>query len=804
MTADKKSFFDPKNYPIEIVNLLAQAFDQMDNLGGLMDLEGNILFANQAGLNSVGYNRLDQVFGMPFSKSPWRNHSQKAMDMTEEMIANARNGIYPVVEDYFIGPTGKPVNVLFSITPLRDTSGNIIALIPEGKIIEDIKKLQEEIENEQWETQQWINSMGSFIAKCNPDGRIIKCNKTFLDALKVSQDYICGRHLCDMLNIQHLRNSQRKIQRALIAAQAGNSQSLELRFAFRKEKERTFLFNVSPIMDSNRNICFFAVEITDITEQVGYRELTLQKEKAHSKLLEQEVEIIRQRLEKTEQFNKHIVDSVPIGVLYLDRGGRVTLSNPKMTQYFEEAGISEDEISGKKLTELNLFLADHSWRKLPDSGDDQVTYGQKRMLLYKNTNNINSLYFEVLSGPLKIPYEGIKGTVLTFNDVTEWVFLENELLNTRIQAEKMNSLGLLISGVAHEINNPLTSIVGCAEYLVKDSELTGDTEESAKIIHDEAQRASVIVKNLLSLVYPHKKGDVRLNLNDIIRHIGALRQNELSKRNIELHLNLSDKLEHLVGDATHMQQIIINFVQNSADAIEESGIGNRITIRTMMTGNWISLEVSDNGPNIPEEHHSKIFDPFFTTKPPGKGTGLGLSITYRIVQRYGGKILLRSSQEGGACFIVHLPVNQQALESKDEDDDGKNIWVPDKILIVDDEKNLRFSLSKYLISLGASVDTAENGRVAQQKINQHEYDILLVDVKMPVMGGVELYQQLCEERSPMVDRFAFMSGLSALEIRYSAIAPEVPLLRKPFSRKEILHFFSLIKPKFIDDNRLEA
>jgi CheY-like chemotaxis protein len=210
----------------------------------------------------------------------------------------------------------------------------------------------------------------------------------------------------------------------------------------------------------------------------------------------------------------------------------------------------------------------------------------------------------------------------------------------------------------------------------------------------------------------------------------------------------------------------------------------------MREDEWVVMEVNDNGPGIKEKHQSKIFDPFFTTKPPGKGTGLGLSITYSIIQRHGGSVWLDTTTVKGARFLARLPT---AHSSNFPDTSCHELaWIPSTVLVVDDEKNLCLILSKYLESLGCDVDIAFDGRQAMEKIENKAYDVMLVDVRMPSMDGIELYQRIKAKYPEMLSRFAFMSGVSELDITATSMAAAVPVIRKPFNRKDILRFLSTL------------
>jgi two-component system NtrC family sensor kinase len=773
----------------ELIRILAFAFDQIDTMAGVIDKDGTMLFGNRSALKAVGQT-LEQVVGLSFRDSLWRNHSPEAKRLTDEMIEKACRGETPIHEDSLEGPDGRIIPAIFSITPIRDDNGEIIALAPEGKIISDIKALQARVENERWEMQQWIDSMGSFVAKCTPDGKVISCNQPFLSSMQLSLESIQGKYICDLTRLKRFEKNQEKLQRVLFDARDGIKGSVEINFSIEQENDRSYLFNASPVRDSSGQVSFVALEITDISEQVKLRELTLKREKEYTKRLKKEVSKIKKKLEATEQFYKNLIDANPTGVLFLNHNGCVIFANPKMEQYFERIGITKNRITGRSLNQLHVYPADQFWRKDLTQFGNETVFGQKRMILSNNSSAV--YYLEVLFGPIKIPDSGVMGKVVVVNDVTERIKLESELLNARIQAEKMSSLGLFVSGVAHEMNNPLTSILGCAEHLLEDQAHDSESHGAVRIIIDDARRASRIVRNLLHTANPQNSNQSKLYLNDIIEYIVDVHMDQTRKKDIRIILDLCKEINPIIGDSTQLKQVVANFLQNAVDAIEESGTGDQIIFRTRNQDKWVIMEIEDNGPGIPEENQSKLFDPFFTTKPPGKGTGLGLSINYNVIQKCGGFITVARDAQPGTRFIVkiHSAESDAVPAEKIEPDDATHL--PSKVLIVDDEKTLCRNLSEFLIELGCRADTAFNGSLAMEILKKKTYDLIMLDLKMPVMGGIELYQYLSTQEPELAKKVVFMSGYSGLEIQTASGFPDVPILQKPFSPKELFGLLSNI------------
>lgn len=787
MGSNDYALIERKKHLPDLLAMLGLAFDQLNTMAWVIDTEGKIVYANREALRQVG-TTLDEIEGELFERSPWRSATEDGKQITREMIARGLRGESSVVEDFILGAEGNPVPVLFSISPLYDPSGKIVALIPEGKIISDLKGIELELKKERLETQMWIDSMAAMVIKSDPYGRIISCNRAFLKAANLNMEQVRGRFICDISHFGKQRKGRNLLRDSIRNAKDGRGCGIEIYLSFSQEVSGTYFVNINPIKDDSGTVVLLVMEIMDISEQVKLRELMLAKEQEYSARLEREVNRIRELLKRTEQFNKSVIDSVPMGIIYLDADNRALSVNPKMQYYLEGAGVDKKCVIGKTLTELGMYPANALWEEAPEDYQSEAVFGQSRMILRNDTGK--KFFFEVLSSAIKSPDRHIKGRVLTFNDVTEKVRLESELLSTRIQAEKINSMSLLISGVAHEINNPLTSVLGCAEYLTQDAQLDGELREVSRIIVEEAARARDIIRNLLAVTQNSPRSESSCDLNSIIRSIVGIRINELKTMGIRVIMELEPDIPQIGIDETLMKQVVVNFIQNAADAIVQSGTGDRISFRTMREDEWVVMEVNDNGPGIKEEHQSRIFDPFFTTKPPGKGTGLGLSITYSIIQRHGGSVWLDTATVEGARFLARLPT---AHSSNFPDISCHELaWIPSRVLVVDDEKNLCLILSKYLESLGCEVDVASNGLQAMEKIENKAYDAMLVDVRMPSMDGIELYQKIRAKYPEMLSRFAFMSGVSELDITAASMAAAVPVIQKPFSRKDILRFLSTL------------
>jgi len=263
--------------------------------------------------------------------------------------------------------------------------------------------------------------------------------------------------------------------------------------------------------------------------------------------------------------------------------------------------------------------------------------------------------FSVNLSPMRDEQGGLTSIVAVMTDITDAAMLQAKLMH----AEKMAAVGQLVSGVAHEVNNPLTAILGFADLLMENPEVPDSARKDLRVILQEAQRTKQIVQNLLSFARQMPPQRKPVQLNAILLRTVQLRAYDLNSHGIEVVERLGENLPDVVGDSLQLQQVFLNILNNAYDAVRETERPARIEITSALTTNHIEVAFRDNGNGVVSPE--RIFDPFFTTKEVGKGTGLGLSICYGIVREHGGEILCQNNTgSSGATFIVRLPLAMSA------------------------------------------------------------------------------------------------------------------------------------------------
>jgi signal transduction histidine kinase len=351
-----------------------------------------------------------------------------------------------------------------------------------------------------------------------------------------------------------------------------------------------------------------------------------------------------------------------------------------------------------------------------------------------------------------------------------------------LQSEKMSSVGQLVSGVAHELNNPLTGIMGFAQLLL--------LKELDETIYSEAERASKIVQNLLTFARRRKAQKEPSNLNTLVERVLELRNYDLRVRNIETEMELDPALPQTMVDANQIQQVFLNIIINAEQAMRGDGDGaeGTLRIRTSADERNVIVAFQDSGPGMSAETLRRIFDPFFTTKEAGEGTGLGLTISYGIIEDHGGRIWAESGTGRGTTFLIELPIVAGAAPARSASVEPAPAQAIERrrILVVDDEESIQQLLTGVLEMDGHDVQVANNGREALERVGREPFDLIITDIKMPVMGGPDLYRKLSDDANPLARRVIFITGDTvAPETRKFLQGVDNAVLAKPFRLRDV-------------------
>ena len=358
-----------------------------------------------------------------------------------------------------------------------------------------------------------------------------------------------------------------------------------------------------------------------------------------------------------------------------------------------------------------------------------------------------------------------------------------------MQSEKLSAVGQFVAGVAHELNNPLTSVIGFSELLTATST---DPKQKSQLDHiaRSAARCHKIVHSLLGFSRQHEPERKLVNLHEVADAVIEIVAYDMRVNNVALVREYAATLPPILGDTHQLQQVVLNIVSNARQALETFRRDGRIVLRTGSTASHVWLRIADNGPGISAENLKKIFDPFFTTKPQGKGTGLGLSLSYGIMQEHHGRIWAESQPGAGTEFILEFPVSTPAAAAPLLFRPDSAPPMPTKppslhVLVIDDEESILLLLREILGSEGHRVETAGSGQAALDLILRQDHDIIVSDWKMPGLNGMNLYQELLSRKPAAAQRMLFMTG-DVIKDSFQNFLKQHALtcLPKPFALRE--------------------
>jgi PAS domain S-box-containing protein len=498
----------------------------------------------------------------------------------------------------------------------------------------------------------------------------------------------------------------------------------------------------------------------------------------HDQVIEEASEH-RRTIEKLSR----VLDNSPDLILTTDSEGRITEFNGEAERI---SGYPRSAILGRSYREL--FREDRDVDLVPMVLSEGQLHDHASRLTHADGRELEiGLNLAVL----RDDSGAAVGSIWLGRDVTELKATQTQLL----QAEKLSTIGEVISGVAHELNNPLSGVIGFSQILMA-QEGGGSMARELEKINDSAQRCQKIVKNLLSFARGHSPERTYLGVNGILEKTLDLKKYQLHVNNIEVVRSLKPDLPMTMLDFHQMQQVLLNLINNAQQAMATvRDRPGRLEVRTSLVEGRIRIEIADNGEGMDEQTLSRIFEPFFTTKGQGDGTGLGLSVSYGIVREHEGRIWCQSREGEGSTFIIDLPV-LAAPDATDMDTDrgtatdgGNALASPGEgssILVVDDEPVIIDLMLDILRISGHHVDTAANGGEACRKVKSGPYDLVITDVRMPEMNGMELYRNIIEVRPEMKGKVIFVTGdLIDREILEFLAEINAKTLAKPLDINEV-------------------
>jgi two-component system, NtrC family, sensor kinase len=491
------------------------------------------------------------------------------------------------------------------------------------------------------------------------------------------------------------------------------------------------------------------------------------------------VAVVNARLFEAEERYSRLVEAASDAIFTIDGAERVTSVNRAMCVAL---GLERERLLGLSLAELidprdrgaALELAREALGGKRKRGNFRYTAASG------DTRSCSLIVVPLIEGG------EVAGALGIVRDVTD----EKRLTEQLMQQEKLAAVGQLVSGVAHELNNPLAGVMAFAQLLLASPTTDDEQRRAIEAIYEESKRAAKIVSNLLTFARQHQPERAITDLNRVVSDTLELRRYAMSVDQIEIERHLDPTLPLTWADPFQLQQVVLNLIGNAEHALTDWPGDKRVILETRQSGDMLEIVVADTGPGIPNVDIPRIFNPFFTTKPTGQGTGLGLSISDGIVREHGGRIRVESRAGAGATFVVELPriepPHTLPRRFPAETRASARAKLPQRVLIVDDEEAIRTSVVRYLGSLGHEAHAVSSGREALERIRHTSYDAMVIDLRMPEMSGDALFARVLVQAPALAHRVVFLTG-DTQSASARALLDETgrPSLRKPFLLDEL-------------------
>ncbi|MBF0276070.1 MAG: response regulator, partial [Nitrospinae bacterium] len=369
-------------------------------------------------------------------------------------------------------------------------------------------------------------------------------------------------------------------------------------------------------------------------------------------------------------------------------------------------------------------------------------------------------------------------------DITEEKALQQQL----IHSEKLSTIGTFVSGVAHELNNPLTTIIGYSQLLLEDETLSESCKKALNIIFIQSERTSVIVKNLLKFSRKEREEMKALAIEEVLESVLELQSYRLKADNIEVVRDFSISINKVEGNMSQLQQVFMNIILNAHHAILSKSKKGTITCKVRYDNAMTYVSIENNGSLIPSSIIRKIFDPFYTTKEAGEGTGLGLYISHKIISNHKGKIWVENINDSGVRFTISLPLYDETLPKTLEIDEKESNIAGSKVLLIDDEEPIREFLAQTLFNEGCFCVAAKNGEEGIKHLLESDFDIIICDIKMPKRTGIDVLKWIDQQKPDMKKRFIFFTGIIDDEVINLCNQYQCKCLIKPVLKETLIDF----------------
>ena len=692
----------------------------------LNDLKGTFLYGNKKAEEITGYKR-EELIGKSFLKLNLL--PAKYLAKAGKLLALKAIG-RPTGPDEFelVRKDGSRIWVEINTTPIKQKGEGVV--IGFARDITERKQAAEALECQEAYFQQLFDNSPDAIAMLDDTDRVVQVNKGFEALFGYRAEEVKGRFINDIVVPADRIEEASALFRAALNGEVSRKETV------RKRKDGS-LVDVSvldyPIQFGNKTVGEYAI-YTDITER---------------KQAEEEIRTSEERYH-------HLFENLNDAAFLADaETGRILETN---WQGEVLLGRSRNEIVGIHQSAL------HPPDKTEEYSQKFATHIQKGRAADYDGEVIrkDGAIIPVAISASTLTMRGRRLILGLFHDITERKQAEErekQLQQELSLTSRLASIGEIASGIAHEINNPLTGVIGFAQLLMR-RDLPEDIRKDVEIINDGAQRVASIVSRLLTFARQHKPGREYVNINDAITSVLELRSYEMKVNNIEVVTQLAPHLPRTMADVNQLQQVFLNIVINAEKEMTAAHRRGKLSVKTERINSSIRVSFTDDGPGISKENLHKVFNPFFTTREVGNGTGLGLSICHGIITQHSGRIHAQSELGKGATFVVELPIVAKTGQLEKAEAVQEEPWQcrRAKILVVDDETAILDFLKCLLTEQGYQVETVDRTRAALTRLRRERYDLILLDIKLPGKSGIWLYRYIEAMDPALAHRVLFITG----------------------------------------------
>lgn len=576
-----------------------------------------------------------------------------------------------------------------------------------------------------------FESLREGILFSTPDGRILDANPALVRMLGYeTKEELLQHNFAEMYD-----NLADRTKIIGLLEEKGSLQNNELVLRRRDGKKIYCLSSGFAIRDASGRAVRLQGTLIDVTERME----------------------IEKELHREQEFVRRLIECFPDMIAVLDREGRFTYVSERVRDIL---GVSPEEYLGR-----TIGSSTHA-----DDKQDLVKMVREIVAGKSEHSHIESRVrhadgswrtLRTTASPLFDERQLITGVVASVRDVTEANLAEQQTAQT----EKFAAMGQMMAGAAHELNNPLTAILGVSD-LLRERAADDATRRQIDLILQQARRAAGIIQNLVAFSRPAAKGRAMLRLDEILHEVLRGQSAALKEKNIAVKFDPPAGVPSVEGDRRLLSQTFSNLVINAEQSIAAAGDHGTIEISLREANGRVCVAIADDGPGIPPENMSKIFDPFFTTKRPGGGSGLGLTICLAVIKDHGGTIEVSSAPGAGASLHVFLPaVAEETGTSRPTRPSGGTMLAGSEalaghtVLVVDDEESIREIIQEGLSTRGMVVRAVESCEQALLYLEGNTCDIVICDFNLPGMSGDKFFEHLTtDRRTPQLPRFVFITG----------------------------------------------